>query len=526
MTTPPLSLLRRLALGGAVAATLAVAGCGGSGESGDAGVDPASVIPAGAPVYFELTVRPDGDLRTDVEAVAKKVLRTSDPGAEIVKALDDALKDEDGTNFKDDIDPWLGDKAAVAITSLKNPQKPDFAVAIASKDNDKALASIKGDGKETVEAEYDGVKYLKDKSGDDFVAGPAGDTFVIGTDAGYKAAVDAQKADQQLDDSKAFADARDGISTEDALGFVYVDLVKGLTALSASQPLIASQVEPLQKLLNGATSITAAIAVDAGAIRVEAAQLGGRAAQAAGDPAKALADLPAGTVLGAGLGEVGATLQQGLDQLASVGPIAGQDPGTLLAGLEATLGLSVKDDLLSWMGEGAIFVQGKSITDIGGGLVVQSKDPAKTKSALDKIKPLLRQFAGAEIVDRAPEGAEDGFRVPLGEGVPFELLVGIKDDRFVVGVNPNLVKATLEGTGSGRLGDEATFKAAAGALGDGIQPSFYLDFQTVVSFLALGAGSDPAFTKAKPYLDAFSAIVAGGKREGDVNKTRFALGVK
>jgi len=525
VSSPSLPLLRRLALGGAVAATLAAAGCGSS-ESGDAGTDPASVIPAGAPVYAEVTVRPDGDLRTDVEAVAKKVLKTADPGAEIVKALDGALKDEDGTNFKDDIDPWLGDKAAVAITSLKNPEKPDFAIAIASKDNDKALESLKGDGKETTEAEYDGVKYLKDKSGDDFVAGPAGDAFVIGTDAGYKAAVDASKADQQLDDAKSFKDARDGITTESALGFVYLDLVKGIQALSASQPLIASQVEPLQKLLGGATNISAAIAVDEGAIRVEAAQIGGPAAKGAGDPAKALADLPSGTVLGAGLGEVGATLQQGLDQLASVGPVAGQDPQALLAGLESSLGLSIKDDLLSWMGEGAIFVQGGSIADIGGGLIVKSTDPAKTKSALGKIKPLLEQFAGAQITDRAPRGADDGFRVSLGEGVPFQLLVGLKDDRFVVGVNETQVQAALIGAGEGRLGDEAAFKAAASKLGDGIQPSFYLDFPTVVSFLALGAGSDPSFQQAKPYLDAFSAIVAGGKRDGDVNKSRFVIGVK
>ncbi len=63
-------------------------------------------------------------------------------------------------------------------------------------------------------------------------------------------------------------------------------------------------------------------------------------------------------------------------------------------------------------------------------------------------------------------------------------------------------------------------------LGDGIQPSFYLDFPTVVSFIGLAAGSDPSYAKAKPYLDAFSAIVAGGKRDGDINRGRFVLGLK
>lgn len=522
---PTLPDLRRLALGGAAVAALALAGCGDS-ESGDAGTDPAAVIPASAPLYFELTVRPDGDLRSDVEAVAKKVLRTQDPAAEITKAIDQVVKDQDGASFDKSIDPWLGDKAAVAITSLRDPEKPDFAVAIASKDNDKAFEALKGDGKDTVEAEYDGEKYLRETGDDDLVAGPAGDTFVIGTEAGYKSAVDAAKADSQLDDAAAFKKARENTSQDDALGFVYIDVLKGVQALTASEPLIASQIEPLQQALGGATSVTAAIAVDDGAIRIETAQQGLPAQQAAGDPAAALADLPGGTVLGVGLGEIGAIARQAIQQIGSIGPVAGQDPQTLLRGLESSLGLSIEDDLLSWMGQGALFVQGRSLTDVGGGLVVTSKDPAKTKAALTKIVPLIERFSGQQVVQRAPAGADAGFRVPLGDGAPFELLVGLKDDRFVVGVNPTLVQKTLEGGSGDRLGDQAAFKAAAAKVGDGIKPAFYLDFPTVVSFLALGAGSDPSFQQAKPYLDAFGAIVAGAKREGDTYRSRFVLTVK
>jgi len=513
---------RRSALAAAaMAIALGTAGCGSSG-SGNADVDPASVLPAGSPVYFEVTVRPQGDLKANVEAVAKKVLRTSDPGGEVVKALDKALDDKDNTNFKDDIDPWLGDKAAVAITSLRNLQSPDFAVAIASKDNDKAMKAL--EDKDTTEAEYSGVKYLKQK-GDDFAGGTVGDTLVIGNEAGFKAAVDAEKSDEQLDDSKALADARKGVNRDAALGFLFVDLAKAITAIGASQPLIASQIEPLKKLLGGATTISAAITVVEGAIRVETAQIGGPASAMTGDPAKTLADLPAGTVLGVGLGQIGAAFRKGIEQLTSIGPIAGQDPQTLIKGLESQLGLSIENDLLSWMGEGAIFAQGKSLADIGGGLLVQSTDPARTKAALKKIEPLLKQV-GVPVVASAPQGAEAGFRIPLQEGGALDLLVGLKGDRFVVGVNPKLIQQTLSGSGEGRLGDEAAFKAAAAKLGDGIKPAFYLDFPAIVGFLALGAGSDPDFQKAKPYLDAFSAIVAGGKRDGNVSRGRFVLGVK
>lgn len=514
-------LSRRAAAGLAVAVTTLAAGCGG--ESGNADVDPASVLPANAPVYVEVTVRPDGDLKANVEAAARKVLRTDDPGGAIIKAFDKAIADEtDKKNFKDDIDPWLGNKIGVAITSLRNVQEPDFALAIASKDNDKAIESL--EDKNTSEAEYEGVKYLKQKS-DGTVAGPVGDTIVIGTEAAFKSAVDAEKGDRQLDDSKGLQDARKGISEDEALGFVYVDLAQGLAALSASQPLIASQLDPLKKLLGGASTLSAAIAVADDAIRVETAQIGGPAGAVTGDPAKTLASLPAGTVLGLGLGEVGAALKQGIDQIASVGPIAGQDPQALLSGLETQLGLSVEKDLLSWMGEGAVFVRGKSVADIGGGLLVRSTDPATTKKTLAKLPGLLRQF-GAPVTAKAPDGAEAGFRVPLQSGGGIELLVGLKDDRFVIGVGPGLVKQTLEASAGGRLGDDAAFKAAAAKLGDGIQPSFYLDLPTVVNFLALAVGSDADFAKAKPYLDAFTAVVAGGKRDGDTNRFRIVLGLK
>lgn len=519
----PSSTLRRAAGAGALALTLAVAGCGGD-DGGDAGASPASVLPANSPVYVEVKVRPEGDLRADAEAVLKKVLRTDDPGAALEKVLDDALDDGDGdkTTFKDDIDPWLGDTAGVAITSLRDPQNPDFAVAIASKDNDKAMEALEDD--DTTEATYKDTKYLKDAD-DDTAAGIVGDTLVIGTEPGFRAAVDASKGEQQLDDSDGLEAAREGVSGDDALGFAYVDIAKALTAVSASQPLLAGQLDPLKKLLGGATTIGAALGVSDGAIRVEAAQIGGPAPKQQGDPAKILADLPADTVLGAGLGEVGAMLQGVLDQISEIGPVAGQDPQVLLQALESQLGLSIQKDLLSWMGEGAIFVQGGSIADLGGGLVVTSTAPQTTKATLRKIQPLLRG-AGVPVVDRAPAGAEAGFRVPLQGAGGIELLVGIKGDRFVIGVNPKVVQDILAGNGDGRLGDEADFKAAAAKLGDGIQPSFFLDVPAVVTFLGLAAGSDEDFQKAKPYLDAFGVLVAGAKRDGDTNRSRLVLTVK
>ena len=48
------------------------------------------------------------------------------------------------------------------------------------------------------------------------------------------------------------------------------------------------------------------------------------------------------------------------------------------------------------------------------------------------------------------------------------------------------------------------------SLSTGARPSFYLDVGAVTRFIAVGAGNDPAFRRVRPYLDAFTALVAGG----------------
>lgn len=516
------SFTARRALAGVLAgAALVAAGCGD--DESDGGLDPASLMPASAPVYFEVTVRPEGDLREDFEAVASKILRSDDVG-ERVKALVNTVVADEDTTFEDDIEPWLGDKIGGGIVSLTDPQSPDFAIAVATTDSDAAFESLEEEG--TTEVEYEGTKYLRDGD-DDTVAGIVGDALVVGTEPGFKAVVDAEESGETLADSDRLEQAREGVDVDAALGFLYADLESAITALAAGQPLIASQIEPLKEALGDAATIGAAFTVADDAIRVEAAQIGGPKAEPKGDPAAVLAGLPESTVIGAGLGAVGPTLQQVVDQILGAGPILGQDPRQLLQQLEQQVGISIQEDLLSWMGEGAISIQGGSISEIGGGLVVRSTDPAKTAEAIEKLVPVVRGF-GATVRTEAPQGAEEGFRVDLSDSglSGLELLVGLQGDRFVVGVNPQVVAALLAGEQEGSLGESAKFKAAAAKLGDGIQPSFYADFEAIVSFLALAAGSDPDFQAAKPYLDAFSAIVAGSKRDGDTNRARLAITLK
>ena len=77
-----------------------------------------------------------------------------------------------------------------------------------------------------------------------------------------------------------------------------------------------------------------------------------------------------------------------------------------------------------------------------------------------------------------------------------------------------------------KLEDDDTFKAAADQLGDGLKPVFFLDFPKVSGLIGLAAGEQPGYAQAKPYLDKITTIVAGTKREGELEVQAFSVGVR
>src|SRR5688572_27185718 len=116
----------------AVLAALALAGCDVGGDGGDGG-DPATIAPADAALYADAVVRPEGDQKERANAFLSKALDDDDPGARIERLIDRGFKDsgEDAT-FADDIEPWLGERAAVFVTGYEDD--PPAVVAVSSDD--------------------------------------------------------------------------------------------------------------------------------------------------------------------------------------------------------------------------------------------------------------------------------------------------------------------------------------------------------------------------------------------------------
>jgi hypothetical protein len=507
VTTTTLSP-RRLAVLAAAALAITAAGCGSSsgGSSGAAAGDPAGAIPASAPFYLEATVRPTGKERADLEAAGSKILRTDDPAAKI-KALIDRAAAKQGKSYDKDIAPWLGDKAAVALTGFAAGEA-QFAVVIDSTDDAKARDLIESDSSFKTKRSFEGTDYRFDPS-DGTAGGVVKHFLVIASESSFKQVAHLlNKGGQSLGSNQDLKDARS--KTGDRPGFMFVDL-QGLlrtVAGNAAGNLGPSQLSALNGLFERYRAFGVGIGADARAVRLSVASIGsGGNAGAGPGTALPLDKAPGDAWLAFTQKDIGKTISGVLDSLKDG-----------ISQFETATGLKVKDDLLSWMGDATLFVEGDSVPALGGALVIQSTDPAKTRAAITKIKGLLQRFN--QPVGGAPAGTSDGFTMPLGSGKP-DVLIGLAGTRFVVAVGKKALHDAIDP--SSTLGSTATFQSASGLLGSAVKPSFYLDFQTLTRFIGLIAHNDAGFAKAKPYLDAFTAAIGGGTGDG---KAEIAIGLK
>jgi hypothetical protein len=517
------------AMAAAGAVLLGAAGCGssaGSSSGANAGVDPAASLPASAPLYVEAQLRPEGDLKANVDAVARKVLRTNDPGQKVVDLLDRALNAKAGTDYKADIEPWLGNRAGLAITALgAGGARPDVVAAIASNDDGTAQAFLDKEqaGNPTTQRDYRGVTYRVDAR-QDLAAAVVDHAVLVGTERGFKAAVDATRGDE-LADAPEFKRAREAVGT-DGFGFLYVDPSRLLdVALSRAGGTAGAQGPMLKGLLagSGTRSIAARLDVASDALRIDAAALGLKTGAGAGDGPGAAAAVPADAWLSLGVGDVGGAVRRALAQATQggAGAAGGLDPGIVLQQLKGQLGFDLEKDLLSWMGDAAVFVRGTSMADLDGALVVHSKDPAASRRAIGELRRLLATFGAKPGALHGGAGA-DGLSLQVGSGHT-TIEIAARGDRFVIAYGPRALDAALNGGGA-TLGGTQAFKTVAGLLG-GAKPSLFVDTPAVVRFIGSLAGSSPSFAKAKPTLHAFGPAAAGVSSDGDVTHLKLAVQV-
>ena len=504
---------RRRLLGAIVAllltAAAAVAGCGSSGG----GADPAALVPASAPLYVEAVVRGDGQEQRDAQAALARILRTTDPAGELVGLFDRRARDR-GVSFARDVEPWLGDRVGAAALSFGRGHA-DRVVVAASRDNARAEEALARIAPGAERRTYRDVTYRFD-SAEGRAAAVVGDSVVLGSENGLKAAIDASKG-SSLAEADALRSARAAV-TQERSGLLYVDVTsflrEALIAAGGSAAQAAPLVEPVAQALP--KTFVAALDAEPDLVRVDSAALrNGGAARATTSGADALAALPAGAWLGLGIGDLGQRANGFLDRVGSAGGLASIGVEALLSQTGQALGLDVRRDLLAWMGDAGIYLAGTSRADSRAALVIASKDPAATRRAVRALESLARRRG--EVAPLRAAGVDEGFSVRR-PGARHELLVAAGDDRFVVAVGRRALDEALNPPAA--LGSVSAFRDAAGRLGGDVRPSFFLDVQQLSRLIAAKAGSGDRAREAREYLGAFGAVVAGARRDGDVTRGR------
>lgn len=508
---------RSLAPAAAIAAiAVGLAGCGG--DSSDT-QDPATVVPAKAPIYLEATLRPQGDQQANAKAVLGKLLNTADPARKLQEMFDRSLKRAgEPLSYARDFDPWIGDRAAVAVTDADRRGEQQLLIAIDSRDNAKAESTLSR-AKHDKTGTYKDVTYYVDDD-DDTVVGLVGDHVVLGDLAAFRDAVDVEQGAAALSGVKGLKKIRDEV-TDDRVGLAYVDLARlSDLARTRGESGALSSFNTLRETVAKSDDQQFGFALQAqpDALRLDGAILGTRKLTAKGDATPALEGAPADAWLGVGIGGVGATLKAALAQAAGGNEPGSLDPQVLLSQLKASVGIDLDRDLLSWMGDGVLYVRGAMLFDLNVALVVHSTNPARSQASIAAIKRMLTIFGvKARTVSIAgTKGLE--FDTDYGP-----LHVVAKGDRFVVAFGQDVASALQPP--AKRLGDAPAFRQAAGRLQE-VKPSVFVDVPKALELLAPVLADNRTYREHKDELESLGTLAGGGKAGGSAQHFEVAVGVK
>ena len=285
----------------AVVAALFVAGCGSSssGGSSTSSDGPASLAAPGSLVYVEGNLKPTGELKSNVDAVAKTIAGIDNLGDFVVSELESSAGGEgEPVSFAKEIEPWLGKTAGVSFERLVDGELSEPLIAIQTTNAKATQAFIdkqaKGSQDPSKDFSYEGVDFKVGGSEGNAI-GIVGEWLVIADgEKAFKAAVDASNGDSLAGEDR-FQTAFDAASNG-SLADIYVD-VGGV--INQSGDKIDSQAqEVLESSGIDPSEATAVASVIPGADQIEidlSSDLGGEKAPS-GDVSKLLGTMPAGSV--------------------------------------------------------------------------------------------------------------------------------------------------------------------------------------------------------------------------------------
>ena len=523
----------------AAAATLML-----TAAAGDPGV--LAWAPKDSVAYAELRL----DLPGSQEAELAKAMRAF-PGfddqaafpTKLSEALDQLVKGTTDGNmsYKTDIEPWFGGQVSISIGPLPRSANASSARGLllasvtdstaASAWADKLLATT---GAASSTESYNGVTITTvtpPASAGSLADGMQGAYAVFGSVIGVgdvasvKAAIDTNGTGG-LATNDQFKTAAASVSG-DRLGFAYVDtaaIASGAAAIGGDA--VASAMPELPVTLTDLAPPWAAASLRAsGGSFVVETRMPHRDAlgPAKSAESKLPSVLPATTLALVEGHDVGASLERLKTMLAADPSLAdgvGQVDSalTLLGGLPA---------IVDWMDEAGIVIT-RDGDGIAGGLVVTPTDRAAADRLLTQLRAFLTLAGGSSGITFSDEKYGDATitTVDLGDigalagpglggeagMIPSNISIAytVTDQVVAIGSGTPFVKAILDARGGDSLASSDRFIQALGQVDRTHGTLLWLDTAGIRSFLESqvpAAGMTDYDTNAKPYLDAFDAII-------------------
>ncbi|MDQ3913856.1 MAG: DUF3352 domain-containing protein [Actinomycetota bacterium] len=482
--------------------------------------DALAFVPPDAYFYANFFIEPSNGQKQALNDFIQKfpnVESTEDVIEALTKAVDESL-DEEGLSYEEDVKPWLGDQFAVYAIPGGTPDLPNGAALVEITDEEAAerfLRESSDGGLGGSESKtYKDTEYRVEEGGPFALAFLEG-FMVIGTEDAIKESIDALAGEETLETAKAFTTATDPL-TNDWIGLYYLDTAAlfdelGLEAAMTPEDKAAFEAfagadQPPQAGILYVTS-DSAVVESSGAIAPGpfASFIRGIADESV------VPELPARSWAAFGIPELGDLMSNFMEAVAG---FPGFDAVQLEALFYAETGLRLEQDVLSWMGDAGLFVQGANLQDIGGGLVVESTDPTKTTALVEKLEQLLVQ----QGVRPQPysQGGLDGFSLQV-PGVPAPIYV-VGGERLAITYGNDATNALTQGGET--LEDSEAFASAQEAVGEDFNISFFVDVDAAQAFgeavATFGGAVDESYNAdVKPVIDVFTYVVGAATKVGE-----------
>jgi Protein of unknown function (DUF3352) len=511
----------RLTIGAfAIAAVVAISGCGGGGSSDPTAADLA--VP-GSVVYLEAKLNPPASLKADVNSLAQAVAGINDLGGYIANKLESSAREKGDTlDFSSEVEPWLGSDAGIAFKRLVDGDLAEPLIAVATT-NPEATAKFvnehAGQGTESFrDATYEGIQFKVGGSENSAIG--VIDQFLVIADGQkqFEAAVDAQQGDSLADEDRF--EQTISAASEGSIADIYVDVGKligqgeGEIDPQAGQVLESSGIDPSEatavaSLLPGPEQLEIDVSSD----------LGDEEAPS-GDASKLLGTLPASSAAAFATTDFGDQLKEAIDNLDETGVPPQLKPNQLKSTLSAA-GIDL-DEIAASIEEAAVFAEGTGRDDLGGALVLTTSSE-QTAKAVASLGTLLRTSRVPGVT--AVSGQASGFSIRSKKLGPKPVVIIANGERIAVGYGLAQALEGVNGESGATLDGSATYKAAVSSL-DGTPISAFADGPAALRLAeALVPRSNTDFWEVQPYLKNVDYVAIGTGREDDFATARIIAGV-